>query len=83
MSNSLCLVAKGTHPELGYCMALNDHFVTMITKNPPAADSALVYLQHGWEVYYLPVPYRWVALDPSIDSWITTYRRIPNVQVQY
>lgn len=76
MSNQLPVVVKGTHPQLGYCMTLSDKFLTLVTPNPPAGETAEILYSYGWEVYYQPVPYLWIVMSRTKDSWITTYRKI-------
>lgn len=75
MSDKYTFMVGETHSSLGYCMAATDKFLTLVTKNPPGAETA-GYLDHlGWEVYYQPVPYLWIAMSAEKASWITTYRR--------
>lgn len=83
MSDSYTFMVGETHSSLGYCMARTDMFLTLVTPNPPAAETAAYMASQGWEVYYQPVPYFWLKMSTTKDSWITTYRKIPNVQVQH
>lgn len=67
---TLELISGEHYPTLGYCMLNTGRFLTLVSENPPAGQSAQVLESNNWEVYYQPVAYNWKG-NPS---WVTTYR---------